>query len=307
MAKMVGGFMMPRRSPFEGHLARSGENDTYRCNRNPTVTDMIFSSIPDTLSGPPRTEMLRGWLDEEQTSELLAMLEEDDASLHGVLLAAGLIAISRLLQETTENPPASKKTSLRATNEANLRQYCSSSKHGVLTTYYESDHEIPTLVDDDRAEFWRFAHELTVKMNTAKGNREPLKMLRIYNKMFSLSGGPENALKDLQTGLKIQNELGVATYGDMGGLFRRGEQGNCFDRPLSGPRSPNNNNLRLEDVFHVTAAPGMGSPFTHTAHILFGRLNYILLYHTVYVGHEAAFRVRDEVLQVLRMATEHSQ
>jgi len=37
----------------------------------------------------------RGWLDEEETCELMAMLQEADCSLHGVIAAAGLLAVSR--------------------------------------------------------------------------------------------------------------------------------------------------------------------------------------------------------------------
>jgi len=171
--------------------------------------------------------MLRGWLSEEQTSELLAMQEEDDVSLHGVMLAAGLVAVARVIQEgnitsTTTNTkgeqPPSQTLHLRATNEANLRQYCPSApKQGCLTTYYESDHTVPPITD--RGDFWRFAHDLTVKHNAAKGAaREPLKALRVYNKMFSLGGGAnDDFLKDTT----IRNEMGTAVYGDLGGLYRR--------------------------------------------------------------------------------------
>ena len=125
-----------------------------------------------------KTEVLRGWLSVEQTSDLIAMMEEDDVSLHGTILAAGLTAMSRILQsdQSKEYPP-SQTLNLRATNEANLRQYCPSGpRHGCLTTYYEGDYVVPPI--SDRQEFWRYAHELTVKHNSAKGNREPLKLLR---------------------------------------------------------------------------------------------------------------------------------
>ena len=54
----------------------------------------------------------------------------------------------------------------------------------------------------------------------------------------------------------------------------------------------------------MTAAQDMGSPFTHTAHLLYGKLNYILLYHTSYADQAQALKVRDEVIDVLRMATQ---
>ena len=41
--------------------------------------------------------MLRGWLSAEETAELSAMMEEDEASLHGVILAAALTATARVI------------------------------------------------------------------------------------------------------------------------------------------------------------------------------------------------------------------
>ena len=54
----------------------------------------------------------------------------------------------------------------------------------------------------------------------------------------------------------------------------------------------------------MVAAQNMGSPFTHSAHILYARLNYILLFHTTYIDQSVALKVRDEVVEILRMATE---
>ena len=81
------------------------------------------------------------------------------------MLAAGLLAVSRVLQSpygvdptsssVGEKPPE-RTLSLRATNEANLRQYCSQQqqhRHGCLSTSYETDHSVPPITD--RAEFWR--------------------------------------------------------------------------------------------------------------------------------------------------------
>ena len=103
--------------------------------------------------------------------------------------------------------------------------------------------------------------------------------------------------------LQIQSELSVATYGDLGALFRRENTPTSTDtwnKPLASSRR----NIRLEDVFHLTAAPGMGWPFSHAAHVLYDKLNYVLGYHTGYVDEATAFRVRDEVVDILRMATE---
>ena len=280
LLKVIGSFMMPRKNLFEDNKL------------------IHFNS-----SG--KTEVIRGRLNEEQTAELNAMMEEDDASLHGVLLAAGLIAVSRVLQaETATEYPPSKTLNIRATNEANLRQYCESApKHGCLTTYYEENYSVPAVMD--RTEFWRFAHEMTVKNNAAKGNREPLKLLRVYSKMFSFGG--ENAFKDMDKQCKLQNELGVSVYGDLGSLFRRelspvvaNQAFESWNRPLNNTQR----NIRLEDVFHVVAAQNMGSPLTITSHILYGKLNYILMFHTTYIEASVAFKIRDEVSDILRMATE---
>ena len=102
----------------------------------------------------------------------MAMLEEDDCSLHGVIMAAGLIAVSRILQDDRNKMlNCHEQISLRVTNEMNLRQYCvvaSQKMLGSHTTYYESDCVVPPI--QDRIEFWKFAHELTVKHNASKGN-----------------------------------------------------------------------------------------------------------------------------------------
>ncbi len=54
----------------------------------------------------------------------------------------------------------------------------------------------------------------------------------------------------------------------------------------------------------MVSAQHMGSPLTHSAHVFRGQLNYVLLYHTTYLRQELAFRIRDEVVDILRMATE---
>ncbi len=139
--------VIPRRSPFED-LARS-QSKEYEANRNPMPfkpVEVKFFMYNLSSHSSSRTEILRGWLDEEQTAELLAMMEEDDATLMGVTLAAALVATSRVLQSETqangehsvmEYPPSATVT-LRASHEANLRQYCSSApKLGCLTTFYE--------------------------------------------------------------------------------------------------------------------------------------------------------------------------
>ena len=121
--------------------------------------------------------LLRGWLNEEHTRELMAMLEEDDCSLHGVVMAAGLIAVSRILQDDRRKMlNCQDVASLRVSNEMNLRQYCvvaSQKMLGTHTTFHETDFVVPPI--QDRVEFWKFAHELTVKHNASKGQSQTTK------------------------------------------------------------------------------------------------------------------------------------
>ncbi len=77
--------------------------------------------------------------------------------------------------------------------------------------------------------------------------------------------------------------------------------------PASLSRQQKSANLRLEDVFHMTSGQHLGSPASHTAHVFRGQLNYILLYHSTYLRQEVAFRIRDEVVDILRMATERAE
>ena len=41
------------------------------------------------------THVLRGWLSESETRELLAIMEEKEMSLHGVLLSAAIASIGK--------------------------------------------------------------------------------------------------------------------------------------------------------------------------------------------------------------------
>ena len=85
MAKSLGSdYMMPHKSPMEKYQS------------NP-------SAIPDSPSQIVKdSSVLRGWLNMEQTDVLLAMLEQDDCSLHAVLLAAGLLALTRTVRFQNE-------------------------------------------------------------------------------------------------------------------------------------------------------------------------------------------------------------
>uniref|UniRef100_A0A0K2UGZ6 Uncharacterized protein n=1 Tax=Lepeophtheirus salmonis TaxID=72036 RepID=A0A0K2UGZ6_LEPSM len=276
---ITGNFASPRRTPLE------------------KILKPIFES-----KDIPKTEVLRGWLNERETSEIISMMEEDDASIHGVLLTAGLIALSRVIHEDTSPDSIPKEdTILRATNEANLRQYCTTeTRYGCLTTFYDDEYVIPPV--SSRNEFWRLAHEMTVKHNAAKGGRQPLKMLRVYNKMFSTGNGEENFKGIDQT---VQSDVRIAAYGDLGNLFRKASNApiDSWNRPLSKTKR----NIRLEDIFHIICAQNMGTPFTHSIHILHGRLNYFLQYYTTYVEERIAFLLRDETLNILRMAADRDQ
>lgn len=280
VSKMVGSFVMPRKSPF----------DLVKCESK----------------APFRTEVLRGWLNAEQTSELLALMEEDDVSLHGVILAAGLLATSRILQgdnNSREHSPT-KVVHMRASQEANLRLYCPTSpKFGCLGAYFEQDFVVKPITD--RTEFWRFAHEVTMTHNTAKSHKDPLKALRI-NSRLSAFADMNGQFKD-QDRQALEKELGVAVYGDLSNLFRRENSQyqslDMWNRPLSMTQR----NIRLEDVFHTVARQNMGSPVTHTAHVLHGKLNYIMSYYTTYIGQREALMLRDEMVNILRMATDPQQ
>jgi hypothetical protein len=48
----------------------------------------------------------------------------------------------------------------------------------------------------------------------------------------------------------------------------------------------------------------MGTPVTHTAHLLHGRLNYIMSFHANYIEERHAFLIRDEAVNLLRLAAE---
>ena len=95
MAKsLVSDYMMPHKSPMERFQC-----DYARVHDNPRVL------IRETC-------ILRGWLNVEQTDALLALLEEDDCNLHAVLLAAGLLSLTRTLQFQDEQEKTNMTNSL---------------------------------------------------------------------------------------------------------------------------------------------------------------------------------------------------
>ena len=131
-------------------------------------------------------------------------------------------------------------------------------------------------------------------------------MMKQYNQKVTSNFGQD----------KIKNEVDVSYYGDLDRIFgrnryRRGLQisqnigGSGLSSDLASTTDSSQSNVTLEDVFYCQAAPSMGTPFTHSAHIFKGKLNYILSYHTSYVKDQRmAFMIRDEIINILRMAVE---
>ena len=112
---------------------------------------------------------------------------------------------------------------------------------------------------------------------------------------------------------KIRNEMDISYYGDLDRTFsiNRGKvshqpsEGNAASIEKYLTSCSNSNNMKLEDIFFCQAAPSMGTPFSHSAHIFNGKLNYILSYHTAYISDQRmAFMIRDEIINILRMAVE---
>jgi len=280
MVKAVGShFVATRRSPLGSVVVKANEEEEEQGGRS------LF---------------LRGWLTEAETAEVLALCEEDDVTLHGLVLAAGLTAVARLCHGNSSQPTTA--TSLRAAVSTNLRQYCSPApRNGLYTAPYEETYSVPPIVDSE--DLWRLAHTLSMQHNTAKSTRQPLQKLRMYSKMFSAPGGGDAAFRDMETTRRVTSEMGLAVHGDLGHIFRRESSA---DELSSWTRHEQPTvQVKLEDVFPMVAGQHMGSPFSHSAHIYQSRLNYILGYHTTYVGTPQALQLRDETMAILRMAVEH--
>lgn len=251
-----------------------------------------------------RTQYLRGWLTQAQTTELLGLCEEDDVSLCGLLLAAGLTAMARVCLDSASSSLTSDVTLLlKAAVSTNLRQYCNQApRYGCFSATYEENYNVPPMLDN--SDFWRYAHEMSMSHNTAKSTRAPLRQLRKYAKIFSTpgAGGEDSTVfRDMEASRRISNDLTVSVHGDLGHIFRR-ESNVQLDSWSKHELPPVQ--VKLEDIFPMVAGQNMGSPVTHSAHIFLGRLNYILGYHTGYVDTSLALMVRDETINILRMAVE---
>jgi len=260
MVKAVGSHFVPvRRSPLEPEL------------RAPPLELRGEEEIGRSL-------FLRGWLTEAETAEVLALCEEDDVTLHGLVLAAGLTAVARLCHGPSSSPTTA--TSIRAGVATSLRQYCTPApRTGVYTAPYEENYSVPPVVDAE--DLWKFAHQLSMQHNTAKATRQPLRQLRMYSKMFSTPGG-EAGFRDMENSRRVTSEMGLAVHGDLGHIFRRESS---VDELSSWTRHQQPTvQVKLEDVFPMVAGQNMGSPFTHSAHLYQARsgrhLFYSLCMHT---------------------------
>ena len=119
MAKsFVSDYMMPHKSPMEKF-----QHD--------------HSRLPDNPGEIVReTCILRGWLNVEQTDALLALLEEDDCNLHAVLLAAGLLALTRTLQYQNEQERTSLTSSFSISGSASSNPHSGDSLHTNIRFIY---------------------------------------------------------------------------------------------------------------------------------------------------------------------------
>ena len=82
---------------------------------------------------------------------LLARIDEDECSLHGVILAAGLIALSRTVKASCERK-GEEDTPLHTfnvSNSINLRHYFKTyvPMHGNLTGHFEQSFHVPPDID----------------------------------------------------------------------------------------------------------------------------------------------------------------
>merc|ERR1712179_259923 len=141
------------------------------------------------------------------------------------------------------------------------------------------------------SDLWSLAHRLTNSNNTAKLNKQAMRHVRMIGKMQS-SGGMEAAFKDMLTSRRVDSELLLNILGDLGHIFRR----ECSPSEQS--------QIRLEDVMLMVSAQNMGYPVSHSAHLFRGRLCYSLSYFTNYVSTSTALALRDETINLLRLAAE---
>jgi len=242
-----------------------------------------------------RSQFLRGWLSEAETRELVGQCGIEDVSLHGIMLAAATTAMARMSVLHGISPDVCR--ALRVCISSNLRQYCSQgARNGVYSSEYEEEVTLPadmTLPDLSvtASDLWSLALVFTNSNNTAKLNKQAMRHVRMIGKMCS-SGGMDVAFKDMVETRRMENEMHLNILGDLGHIFRR----------ESSPAEKTQ--VRLEDVMLMVSAQNMGYPISHTTHLFRGRLSYTLSYYTNYITTATALLVRDETINLLRLATE---
>ena len=288
-------------------MVNSVKNQLFPWRKSP-----LASELREEPESPGRSQFLRGWLTEEETREVVARCQQDEISLHGVILAAGLQAMARICRHNSSQ----QVVTLRASILTNLRQFCSPPppKHGVLSAPYEENFSVAETRESE--EFWQLAQTITMSHNTARSSRAAVRTVRHYGNL--LAGGETlTAFNNVETSRRVSAEMSCAVHGDLGesvtvsqchsvseintclpgNIFRRESQTSPYESWTGQPLQ-----VKLEDVFPMVAAQNLGSPVSHTAHIYQGRLNYILGYFTTYIDTNLALRVRDETINILRMA-----
>ena len=102
-------------------MVNSVKNQLFPWRKSPL--DPELREVPES---PGRSQFLRGWLTEEETREVLARCQQDEISLHGVILAAGLQAMARICRHNNSQQlltlRASVLTNLNITVEEDSSQ-----------------------------------------------------------------------------------------------------------------------------------------------------------------------------------------
>ena len=190
-------------------MARSVKKQLFPGRKSPL--DPELREVPES---PGRSQFLRGWLTEEETREVVARCQQDEISLHGVILAAGLQAMARICRGH-HSPEVVSPVSLRASVSTNLRQFCSppAPRHGVLSAPYEENFSVGDTRDSE--EFWQLAQTMTLSHNTAKSSRAAVRAVRHYGNL--LAGGETlTAFNTVETSRRLSAEMSCAVHGDLG-------------------------------------------------------------------------------------------
>jgi len=273
MVKAVGNHFLPalRRSPCNSFL------------------------VNNCATGEGASHCLRGWLTARETRELSGICEEEEIGLQGILLAAALTAMARTCVQS--GVAAEESRHLRACISSNLRQFSTQAiRNGVYSSVYEESSSLPielisSQVTVTATHLWKLANQLSAAHTNAKANKFPLRHIRMVGKMHS-AGSMDSAFKDMKSSRRVDNDLHFTHLGDIGHVFR-----------IAG-NSDDESKVRLEDVMVLVSGQNMGYPLSHSAHLFRGRLNYTLVYYTNYIEASTAFLIRDETINLLRLAAE---